>query len=363
MKQYRNLSLFTFILVLSALSIEAQTVERKLLNWEQKTVQIGAVLEENGPVEALFLATNPNNESLFITDLFSDCGCTTVDYTKDTIENNQEAGIRVKFDPDHRGGSFSKLIIVRTNLDIYGDTLYLEGINMPVPENTVMTYPHRIGQLGFRLPAINIGNVFTNQAKQSYVEVHNFGKETLSLAASQPYLPDYLSLQMEPKQIDPGQRGVLIVNYDGFNKNDLGFFDENVKLILEHGELLDLRILAVVYEYFAPVPKSMENTVPRMFITETEVDFREVQAGKKQQRTLTISNRGQENLLIRKITGNCDCLTFNISKDVIVPGERVNLDFEFDTSGRKGIDHKHISIFSNDPISPVRTITIKSNIK
>lgn len=363
MKQYRNLSLFTLILVFQALSIEAQTVERKLLNWEQKIVQIGAVLEENGAVEAVFVASNLNDESLFITDVITDCGCTTVDYTKDTIENTQKASIQVRFDPDHRGGEFSKVIIVRTNLDIYGDTLYLEGINMPVPENIEMAYPHRLGQLGFRLPAINMGNVFTNEPKVRYVEVHNFGGEFLSLAALQPQLPDYLSIQLEPKQIPAGQRGVMIVNYDGQKRNDFGFFDENVKLNLDAGEQLDLRILAVVYEYFSPVPKSMENTVPRMFISENEVDFREVQAGRKLQRTLTISNRGQEDLVIRKIAGNCDCLTLSLSNQLIRPGDRANLEFEFDTKGRKGIDHKHITIFSNDPIIPVRTITIKSSIK
>jgi hypothetical protein len=363
MKQYRNFSLFTLILILASLSIEAQTVERKLLNWEQKTIQIGAVLEENGPVEAVFLASNPNEERLFISDVFSDCGCTTVDYTKDTIENAQEASIKVRFDPEHRGGEFSKVIIVRTNLDIYGDTLYLEGFNMPAPENTELAYPHRIGQLGFRLPAINMGNIFTNQAKVKYVEIHNFGGESFSLAALQPHLPDYVSIQLEPKQLASGHRGVLIVNYDGLNKNDFGFFDENVKLIIEGGELLDLRILAVVYEYFSPVPKSMENTVPRMFISENEVDFREVQEGRKLQRTLTISNKGQEDLLIKKIAGNCECLKFTISNELIKPGERASLEFEFDTRGRKGIDHKHITIFSNDPINPVRTITIKSSIK
>ncbi|RZS97470.1 DUF1573 domain-containing protein [Cecembia calidifontis] len=363
MKQYRNFSLFTIILISWSLVVEAQTLERKLLTWDQKTVQIGAVLEENGPVEAVFRATNLNDDRIFITDVITDCGCTTVDYTKDTLGNTQKANIQVRFDPDHRGGEFSKVIIVRTNQDIYGDTLFLEGVNMPVPENVEMAYPYRIGKVGFRLPGINMGNVFTNEPKIRYVEVHNFGSGVLSLSSLQPQVPEYLNFQLEPEQIPSGKRGVMVVKYDGQKKHDLGFFDESVKVNLKEGEILDLRILSVVYEYFSPVPKSMENTVPRIFISENEVDFREVPSGRKVHRSLTVSNRGQEDLVIRKIMGNCDCLKLNLSNQLIRPGERVNLDFEFDTKGRKGIDHKHITIFSNDPINPVRTITIKSSIK
>ncbi|WP_304517140.1 DUF1573 domain-containing protein [Cecembia rubra] len=363
MKQYIYLLILIPFFIALSLPLEAQNIDRKLLTWEQKTIHIGAVLEEKGPVETTFYALNSNREGIIITDVITDCGCTTVNYSKDTLHQEQIASVQVRFDPDHRGGEFSKVIIVRTNQDIYGDTLYLEGINMPVAENVEMAYPIRKGQLGFRLPGINLGNVFTNEPKIRYVEVHNFGKEEFSFSDMQPQLPDYLTFRLEPERIPSGQRGVLVVNYDGQKKNDLGFFDENIKLNLSEGEELELRIIAVVYEYFAPIPKSMENIVPRLTLSENEVDLKEVSAGRKVQRNITLSNQGQDDLVIRKITGNCDCLSFNLSNKMIRQGARANLEFEFDTKGRRGIDHKHITIFSNDPINPVRTITIKSNIK
>jgi hypothetical protein len=350
-------------LCLFTLNLEAQTLDRKLLTWERKTINIGAVLEEKGPVETVFYAVNLNLEDILFTDVVTDCGCTTVDFTKDTLATDKIGSIRVRFDPDHRGGEFSKVIIVRTNEDIYGDTLYLEGINMPIPENKEMAYPHRIGNLGFRLSAINMGNVFTNEPKVKYVEVHNFGRDTVALNTHQEFLPDYIQVSMEPAQLQSDQRGLLLLTYDGAIKGDLGYFDESLNLTLNDNEQLSLRLMTVVYEHFAPVPKSMEKTVPRLGLSEMEIDFKEISSNRKVSKTIFITNLGRENLLIKKLTSTCSCLDLNVSKTEIEAGERAELNIEFDPKGRRGIDHKHITLFSNDPINPVKTIIIKSSIK
>jgi hypothetical protein len=176
--------LSSLLLTFSSLPAKAQNLERKTLTWEKRKIDIGAVLEEKGAVETEFFARNDNQDSIFITGIFTDCGCTTVEYTKDTLTNGQIASLKVKFDPDQKGGEFSKGIIVRTNVDIYGDTLFLEGTNMPLPENAEMAFPHRVGTLGFRLTAINMGYVFTNEPKVKYVEVYNFGDSTVAFQRS-----------------------------------------------------------------------------------------------------------------------------------------------------------------------------------
>ena len=358
---FQSLALSLFALI--SLPLGAQTLDRKTLTWEQKKIDIGAVLEEKGPVQTEFFAVNTHQDSIFITDVITDCGCTTVDYSKDTLSNSKIASIKVQFDPDHKGGEFSKLIIIRTNQDIYGDTLILEGINMPIPENIEMAYPHRIGNLGFKLSAVNMGNIFTNEPKVKYMETHNFGMEAISLSKLQEGLPSYLQVTMEPENLNSGQRGLFIFSYDGERKNDLGYFDERVQLGLNNGQKLDMRIMAVVYEYFSPVPKSMEEMVPKLGLSDTDIDLREVSTNAKVSRSITFTNMGKETLMIRKVSANCSCVELNLGKDQLEPGEKTDLKFTFDPKGRRGIDHKHISIFSNDPLNPVRTIVVKSTVK
>ncbi|WP_235114712.1 DUF1573 domain-containing protein [Cyclobacterium qasimii] len=65
---------------------------------------------------------------------------------------------------------------------------------------------------------------------------------------------------------------------------------------------------------------------------------------------------------IRKIVTNCDCLSFDIPTMDIPSGEKVDLVFTFDPKGRRGIDHKTITFFSNDPLTPTKTVVIKSRI-
>jgi hypothetical protein len=363
MKNSMFQSLAIALLAMIYLPLGAQTLDRKTLTWEQKKIDIGAVLEEKGPVQAEFFAVNKHQDLIFITDVVTDCGCTTVDFSKDTLSHEKIASIKVQFDPDHRGGEFSKVIIIRTNQDIYGDTLYLDGINMPIPENIEMAYPHRIGNLGFKLSAINMGNVFTNEPKIKYVEVHNFGSEEVSLEKVQEALPTHLLVSLQPENLQPGQRGLLIFSYDGERKKDLGYFDERVQVELNGDQKLDLRIMSVVYEYFSPVPKSMEEVVPKLGLSETDIDLREISANSKVSRSITFTNMGKEPLLIRKVSANCSCVELNLGKDQLEPGERTDLKFTFDPKGRRGIDHKHISIFSNDPLNPVRTVVVKSSVR
>ncbi|MCL6261712.1 DUF1573 domain-containing protein [Aquiflexum sp. TKW24L] len=352
------------LLTISSLPLAGQTIERKTLTWEKRKIDIGAVLEEKGAVEAEFFAMNENQDSIYITDIFTDCGCTTVDYSKDTLANGQIGSIKVKFDPDQRGGEFSKGIIIRTNLDIYGDTLFLEGINMPLPENFEMAFPHRVGELGFKLTAVNMGNIFTNEPKIRYVEIYNFGQSPIGLLDVQDKLPDYIKVSLEPSQLESKQRGLLIMTYDGAAKNDLGYFDEVISIGLDKDDLnLGIRVMSVVYEYFQPVPKSLENRVPKLGIATAEIDLREISANAKISRSITLTNMGQEPLNIRKVATNCDCVEVQLEKKDLEPGEKIELKFTFDPKGRRGIDHKHISIFTNDPLNPVRTIVVRSSIK
>ena len=364
MKLHISITLLVLLNGLFILTLEGQTLERKSLVWEQRKIDIGPVLEENGPIETVFYGLNPHADSVFITEIITDCGCTAVDFSRDTLSTDKIAAIHVKFDPDQRGGDFSKAIIIKTNLDNEGDTLFLEGINMPLPDKPEQNYPYRKGPVGFRLPVIHMGNVLTNEPKTKFIELFNFGKDSLALQVEHLELPEHIYLVLLPEAVAPGQRALLQLAYDGEKKGDLGFFEEEISLTLQDdAHPIAIKLTAVVFEYFQPVPKSMENMVPRIGLSEIDIDMREIKAGNVVSRSIFFDNLGGEDLIIRKVSSNCTCLQVKVSDDSLSPGQRGQITFEFDTKGRRGIDHKHITVFSNDPINPVRTITIKSNIK
>ena len=98
-------------------------------------------------------------------------------------------------------------------------------------------------------------------------------------------------------------------------------------------------------------------------ISPVEIDLKEISANEIVNKTVSLTNKGKEILEIRKVQGNCNCLTLSLPKTQINPGETVELQITFDPKGRKGIDQRNIYIFSNDPLNPVHSLILKSRVK
>lgn len=357
--------LLLLLLVVFPLGLaHAQEIERKLLIWENKTIDIGTVLEENGLVEVEFLGLNQTDSTIVISDIRTDCGCTTAAYSKDTIYQSKIARIKINFHPDQRGGAFTKMIVVRTSQDIYGDTLYLQGFNIPLPDDLDVAYPVTNQGIGMRLAAVNMGNVYTHEPRRKLLELYNSGNDSLTISSISAALPEYLKIKLVPNSIPPNRRGLLAIDYDGQIKNDFGLVEEELTLYFEGKENpIRLKLLANIFEYFDPVLKSMESVVPRLGITEIDIDLKNISSDQIIKKEISLTNQGQEVLEIRKVITNCACMLVELGGNRLLGGESIQLNYTFDPKGRRGIDHKHITLFTNDPIQPVRTIVIRSMIK
>ena len=58
-----------------------------------------------------------------------------------------------------------------------------------------------------------------------------------------------------------------------------------------------------------------------------------------------------DTLKIRKHSSACSCLTYELKKSTIAPGETVKLTSQFDTVLRnKGENTKYITLITNDPL-------------
>src|SRR5690606_29448447 len=128
-----SLPLALLIFVLYPFCSWAQFSDDEQLLWNKKVVDIGAVMEENGEVTTEFFFVNKADFPIFIEEIITDCGCTTASYTRDTLSQNETGSVKIKFSPTVRAGAFSKAIVVKTNINSEGDSLFLEGYNIPYP--------------------------------------------------------------------------------------------------------------------------------------------------------------------------------------------------------------------------------------
>jgi len=354
-----------FTLLFSQIT-EAQQNSIPKLIWKVNRIDIGTVLEEQGLQEAEFEFTHTQDSLFYIEDVIPECGCTAVDFTKDTLKAGESGKIKVTFDPTSAAGFFSKLIVVKGNLQGTLDSLYLDGVSIPYPSDPNRAYPAKQGDLGFRLSKINMGEVFDNEPKIKFVEFFNFGNETLEKEALLVEAPSYISVEQVQQIIRPKERGLFKIIYESVNrKGDLGYFQDAipVKWGDYEGTQVTLEIIADLFEYFPPVQKSDLNDLPQLLIGQKEIDLKEISSKTVVRRTVTLTNPGRSSLEIRKIQGNCECLKIEAPKDTLAPGESMELSLTFDPIGRKGIDQRNIYIFSNDPVNPVQLIVLKSRIE
>ncbi len=351
--------------VLSLSSSQAQEGVIPKLIWKVNRIDIGTVLEEQGLQHIEFEFTHTQDSLFFIRDIWAECGCTTVEYTRDTLQVNESGKVKVSFDPTSSAGFFSKLIVVKGNLSGIQDSLYVEGISIPYPTDLQRAYPVVIGPLGLRLKKVNMGDVFTNEPKIKYLEFYNQGKDLLDKGAFRSGTPPHIQISQVQQFVRPKERGLLMIRYDGELKNGLGFFEDQVPIRWENVEMdeINLEIVADLFQYFAPIQKSELNNVPQLFIAQKEIDLREISSKTIVRRSVTLTNQGRQTLELKKVEGNCECLIIEAPKTKLEPGESMELSLTFDPIGRKGIDQRNIYLFSNDPLNPVQLIVIKSRIE
>ncbi|MBD8490498.1 DUF1573 domain-containing protein [Echinicola sp. CAU 1574] len=363
----KNIGLALIIISLTicvGFAVKAQGLAPSPLLWERQEAKLGSVMEEHGKVSTEFFVVNNGISPVIIEEVITDCGCTTIDFASDTLEQNQIGSIKVDYQPTSFGGAFKKKVVVKTNINPTGDTLYVEGYNIPYPDNVASYYDYRKGNLGFRFSSINMGEVFTNQPKVKYVDFYNFKDLPITLDEQEMKLPDHIKVNMIPAIVPAKSRGLLAIQYDAVAKADLGFFDESVAFNIESNgnEAIELRLLTTIHEYFAPVLKSEVNNIPKLAISEVDVDLNKISSKEIISKSIVLTNIGSKPVNIRKVVTNCDCMVYDLPTKDLQPGEKTDLTFTFDPKGRLGIDHKMITIFSNDPLNPTRTIVVKSRI-
>lgn len=357
-------ALLVFVLphLFSQLSHAQEAVVPKLI-WDVNKVVLGTVMEEEGIQYADFNFIHTQDSLFYIENVWTDCGCTTVEYSDDTLSVGEEGHIKVAFDPSSSAGYFSKRIIVTGNLAGTVDTLFVEGTAIPRSGNPEIAYGERKGNIGFRLPKVNMGEVFMNGPKIKEVEIFNFGDIPLAKDSLEYAGPAYIQVTQLTPFIMPNDRGLLQFVYDGNKKNDLGYFEDKIQLFWRDSTLISLDVLADVFEFYAPFAREDLHLVPQLVIGVKEIDFKTIHSNEPQVEFVTLNNQGKQVLEIKKVQGNCECLTLELLKTTIEPGETVQLKVIFDPKGRKGIDQRNIYVFSNDPLNPVQLFILKSRIE
>lgn len=357
-------TIFLFLLTIPLFTQTLPGQQARQIQFREEIFDFGNVNEEKGPVVHEFIFTNTGNRPLKILNVQPSCGCTTPSWTKETVPPGKTGSIQASFDPKGRPGFFNKSLTVTTDLEPSAVILQIKGQVSAGEDDKDMTgFDVMSGNLKLRVSAFNMGKIFL---KDEYVvrefPVVNPGNNAIQV--TDIVSPKYIKAEVVPSTLGPGSKGIVRVSYNGKLRNQYGFQSDNITITTndEVSPVKSFSVYATIEDFFPALSPEELNRAPHLKLSSYSLDFGNVIAGSEVVREVRFINSGKKPLEIRAVQANCTCVKASSTKAVVNPGEAGAIRITFDPQDRKGTHQKAVTIYSNDPRSPVQRVTLSAYV-
>lgn len=314
----------------------------------------GTIPETDGRVSHTFTGENRGDKPVVILDVVTTCGCTVPEFTKRPIRPGEKTTVKVTYDPTNRPGAFTKELGVYSSERRKIATLTVHGTVTPRPKTIDELYPVDAGG-GLQLASTlcTFSYIREGQQVQSAIGCTNTSNRPIRLELH-PQESSGLLTTDYPREIAPGQTAEINLMYlnpegaprygtlrDALEVRADG--RSNGTLIVAHGIGIDKS------------PEDRERT-PKVQITENIIKFGPVKHNApKQQRTFTLTNTGDGELIVRAVETGGKVTT------TLTPGQRIPSGSSFTARvtldpGKQeyGVVTDFVMIITNDLTRPMR---------
>ena len=337
----------------------------KPLQFREEIFDFGSIKEQGGPVMHEFSFINNSSRSIKIINVQASCGCTTPDWSKDAVEPGKTGFIQASFNPSGRPGYFNKSLTVTTDFDSNPVTLQIKGQVAVEGEIEKIQFQASNGNLKLKSGSFNMGKVFIkDEFTVRDFQVLNGGSQALTFSGK--YLgPAYIKIDVQPKTLQPGDKGNIKVSYNGKMKGKYGFQSDNVEIFTddEQNSIKSFSVYATLEDEFPQLNAEELSKAPQLRVQFSSLDFGKLQPNTATVREVQFYNTGKKELDIKSLQGNCTCITASAEKTSIKPGESSAITVSLNPQDRKGSLQKALTIYSNDPQNPVQRITFSGYVE
>ena len=343
--------------------MNAQQIQE--LTFGETNHNFGTIKELDGPTEYKFQFTNTSDQPITITNVRPSCGCTSSGWTREEIAPGGEGYISAVYNPLNRPGPFHKSLTVTTTGQQKTLVLRISGQVEPKPRTIEDDFPTVIGGLRVKYRALNMGRILDNGPSEKEFQIYNNSEKPI-VFQEEVEGPDYITVGFEPVELQPKEKGMIKVSYDASKKNDLGFMSDNIVFYTdEEGDdsRKSFSVYADVNEYFPPLTPEAMAVAPKLKIEENVFDFGKIKQEDVVETEFTFINDGKSNLNFRKTKSSCGCTIINMPKMDIAPAESMTIKVSFNAKGRRGIQQKSVTLYTNDPVNPVQRVTVKAIVE
>ncbi len=100
---------------------------------------------------------------------------------------------------------------------------------------------------------------------------------------------------------------------------------------------------------------------PKIVFEEDYFDFGTIKQGEILSHTFFFKNVGDGDLMILDAIPSCGCTTPKYTKEPVLPGQRGQIELQFDSDGWLGLQMKDVTLKFNGGLTQ-RTLTLKGNV-
>ena len=349
----KRISLLLTALILFCGWVNAQNDK---ISFNETEHDFGVIGEKNGNASCEFVLTNHSTAPLVITNVTASCGCTKPIWTKSPIEPGKKGTINVTYNPVGRVAPFTKTVTVYmsgqsspTYLKIKGTVVAGEVKKTPEDE-----YPVALGNYRLKTKELNFGRTGLKEIKTIRLEVFNNSDQPITQKATK--LPKYMTVAFNPVSIPAKTAGTMDVTLNVQDINSYGNLSGSFSLLL-NGASQSFPYSAILLDDFSQWSATKKVNAGKIGAT-SDMNFGNFSSGSS--RTLKISNSGKSVLNIRTIQSSDPAITVSKSHFVINPNEIAEVKVNVDSKKIRSNASK-LSIFSDDPNTPVYEISVLSN--
>ena len=119
----------------------------------------------------------------------------------------------------------------------------------------------------------------------------------------------------------------------------------------------------IIAAIFVLLTQSITYAQPVAKFTHVDYDFGNVSEGDKTEHAFELSNTGEDELAIEKVVATSGSTKASASSRTLKPGETGTIRVVVDMRGKKGFFLKTVDVYTNDPITPVTTLSLKIHLK
>ncbi len=371
-----------------------------------------------GPVATnVFKFKNTGNKEITLQSVKASCGCTAPTWTKTPVKPGESGEISVAYNSQGRPGHFTKSITVVYDtaatpviLTIKGEVLSAPKPAEPIPGSTAPgNHEHRhdghdhknlnleqgnldrfgdpgtllagdepfhvatqyidtVGSLAFDRTRITVGVLRSDQNKDFEIRVKNVGKKNVAFLSKQDVKPGFV-VKPAKSSLTPGEESIITVTFVGEDSKKAGSefkdrapFNHYVSLYTDE-KSDNQKTFELIGSYERVYSPEEIAAGPIIKFDATEFDGGEVIEGQFLEHKFRFTNTGKSDLIIESAKASCGCTATAPADKVIKPGQSSEIVAKFDSKGKKGPQHKTITVTSNDLANPRVVLNLKCNIK